>query len=135
MKPYWITLVFLLLFHTIQAQTAPSFSYQQELIKKSDKQYKASWILLGTGLAASLTSLALPKGFDSSDGSDNTTAIAVLGYTGFLSIGVSIPLFLASGRNARMAAKLSLESQAVHQPVIGNGPPRNLPTFTLKIPI
>lgn len=108
---------------------------QLDLIRKSDSQYKAGWIFLGSGAALSLTSIAIPRTFDSSDGSSNDGVITFLGVTGFLAICTSIPLFLSAGQNARTAAKLSLESQALIQPIPIPGQASRFPALSLKIPL
>lgn len=135
MKIIWTLLISLFLFQNLQAQTEETISVQQDLMKKSDQQYKAAWILMGAGVATSLTSIAIPVNYDYTDGTDNSTLIAVLGWTGFLSISTSIPLFLASGRNARTAAKLTLQTQAIHQPLIQPSFGKNYPALSLKIPL
>ena len=116
-------------------QSTSAIEHQRDLMKKSDAQYKAGWIFLGTGLALSLTAIAIPNKYDPIDGTNNSRLTSFLGWTGVLSISTSIPLFLSSGYNARMAAKLSLEPQAMHQPNIGPEMPRNIPSLTLKIPL
>lgn len=135
MKIFFAFLVSLLLFQSLHAQTESTISYQQDLMKKSDKQYKAAWIFLGVGVASSLTAIAIPPNYDYNDGSDNSTLINVFAWTGFLSISTSIPLFLASGRNARTAAKLTLQTQAIHQPIFQTTWNRNYPALNLKIPL
>jgi hypothetical protein len=115
-------------------QKAEPSALQLDLIRKSDAQYKAGWIFLGSGTALSLTAIAIPTTFDYSDGSSNGRVISFLGVTGFLAICTSVPLFLSSGQNARMAAKLSLESQALNQPIPLPGQPQHIPSLTLKIP-
>lgn len=108
---------------------------QLDLIQKSDRQYKTGWIFLAGGAALSLTAIAIPTNYDYNDGSSNNTAISILGWTGFLSIGTSIPFFLSAGQNARTAAKLSLESQELNQPVPIPGTSNRIPSLSLKIPL
>lgn len=129
-----LILVVLVAFESL-GQTTSVFEHQQDLMKKSDAQYKAGWIFLGTGLALSITAIVIPRKFDPNDGTSNSRVTSFLGWTGFLSIGTSIPLFLSAGYNARTAAKLSLEPKALHQPNIGGELPRNIPSLTLKIPL
>lgn len=135
MKYVALLLIVFSLGFPVFGQKAESSQLQLDLIRKSDKQYKAGWILLGTGVALSLTAIAIPTNYDYNDGSSNDTAISILSWTGFLAIGTSIPLFLSSGQNARMAAKLSLESQAMMQPIPIPGQPKNFPSLSLKIPL
>lgn len=108
---------------------------QMDLILKSDTQYKAGWAFLGGGLALTMTAIVIPRNYDPNTGNDNRRITSFLGWTGFLSIGTSIPLFLSAGQNARMAARLSLQNQAMHQHVFLPGQPRNVPSLSLKIPI
>ena len=129
-----LTILFLALFAFESfAQTENTLQKQQELMKKSDAQNKAGWIFFGSGLALSLVARAIPIKVDAKN--DNSGIKSVLGWTGILSIGTSIPLFLSSGRNARRAADLSLEAQTLHQPIMGNELPRNFPSISLKIPL
>lgn len=120
--------------HSFGQEAGPS-SIQMDLIRKSDTQYKAGWAFMGGGLALSLTAIAIPRNFDYNSGNSNDRLISFLGWTGFLSIGTSIPLFLSAGQNARMAARLSLQNQALHQPIIVPGQNRSFPSLSLKIPI
>jgi hypothetical protein len=106
-----------------------------DLIQKSDTQYKAGWAFLGGGLALTLTSIVIPRNFNPDTGKDNRRVTSFLGWTGFLSIGTSIPLFLSSGQNARMAARLSLQNQTVNQPIHIPGQARSIPSLNLKIPL
>lgn len=132
--------IFAFLFLTLFAyqslgQNTDTFKYQQDLMKKSDAQYNAGWIFLGTGLALSITAIAIPYKYDPNDGSSNSRLTSFIGWTGFLSISTSIPLFLSAGYNARTAAKLSIEPKALHQPNFGGELPRNIPSLALKIPL
>lgn len=129
-----LLLVTLLAFESA-AQDTNTLSLQQDLMKKSNTQYKAGWIFLGSGLALSLSSIVIPNRYDYVDDSSNERFLSILGWTGFLSISTSLPLFLSAGRNARMAAKLSLENQSLNQPNIGNGLPKTYPALSLKIPL
>lgn len=132
--------IFAFLFLTLFAfkalgQNTDTFKYQQDLMKKSDAQYNAGWIFLGTGLALSIAAIAIPYKYDPNDGSSNSRLTSFIGWTGFLSISTSIPLFLSAGYNARTAAKLSIEPKALHQPNFGGELPRNIPSLALKIPL
>lgn len=116
-----------------EAQTKKLATTPSELLKKSDDQYKAGLILVSAGTALTLTSIALPNTYDYNDGSSNQSLISVLAWTGTLSIITSVPLFLAAGNNARLAARLSLENQAIHQPIYLPGHVRNIPSLSLRI--
>ena len=135
MKHVFLSLIVVLLGFPVFGQQPEPSPLQLDLIRKSDNQYKAGWILLGTGAALSLTAIAIPTNYDYNDGSSNNTAISILSWTGFLAIGTSIPFFLSAGQNARLAARLSLESQALIQPIPIPGKSNRIPSLSLKIPL
>jgi hypothetical protein len=108
-------------------------NYQEELMKKSDAQFKMGWILLGTGSALTLATIAIPNNYDYLSNSTNQGFQRVMGWTGFLSISSSIPFFLASGRNGKTAAKISLQSKSIEHPFPVQI--RNYPSLALKIPL
>ncbi|WP_111671293.1 hypothetical protein [Algoriphagus litoralis] len=135
MKPIFLSLILFSFYFQAFGQKVEPSQLQLDLIGKSDAQYKAGWIFLGSGTALSLTALVIPRTYDYNDGSSNNRVISFLGWTGFLAIGTSIPLFLSAGQNARMAAKLSLESQSSIQPIPIPGQPRHFPALSLKIPL
>ncbi len=135
MKHVFLSLIVVLLGFPVFGQQPEPSPMQLDLIRKSDNQYKAGWILLGTGTALSLAAIAIPNNYDYNDGSSNNTAISILSWTGFLAIGTSIPLFLSAGQNARLAARLSLESQALIQPIPIPGKSNRIPSLSLKIPL
>jgi len=120
---------------SMNAQTGKLATTQVSLMEKSDSQYTAGWIFLGTGTALVLTSWALPNTYDSSDGSSNQKLISFLGWTGALAIITSVPLFLSAGQNARMAARLSLQNQTLYQPLPFGESQRSIPSLNLKIPL
>lgn len=136
MKKLLFTIVLILFGVNFQAeaQTKKLATTPSELLKKSNDQYKAGLILVSAGTALTLTSMALPRTYDYYYGSSNQTLISVLAWTGTLSIITSVPLFLSAGNNARLAARLSLENQAIHQPIYLPGQERNIPSLSLRIP-
>lgn len=107
----------------------------QELLELSNLQYKVGLILVGSGTTLVVSSLIIPSNFDPSDGSSNQRLKSFLSVTGFLTILTSVPLFLSSGSNARMAASLYLKNQEIHQPLLQPGQPTNIPALTLRIPL
>lgn len=117
------------------SQTNISNQNQLDLIRKSENQNKVGWIFLGGGLAMAITSIAIPNTFDSYTGESNSEMISVLGWAGAISIAVSIPIFLSSGSNARMAAKLGLHNQAINQPFPIGIHFGSIPSLSLKIPL
>jgi len=116
-----------------QSNSVPSTT--EELLELSNLQYKAGLILVGSGTTLVVSSLIIPRKFDASDGSSNQRLKSFLSVTGFLTIVTSVPLFLSSGSNARMAAGLYLQNQAIHQPVLQSGQPASIPALTLRIPL
>lgn len=123
-----------LCFKALGQNSQPSQT-QLDLIQKSDSQYKAGWIFLGSGTALIITAIAIPYRYNDMEGSNNQRLTNFLTWTGILSVSTSIPLFLSSGSNGRMAAKLSLESQALNQPVPIFGRNNPIPSLSLKIPL
>lgn len=134
MKHSFLALMMSVLSFNVLGQNAEPSSLQLDLIHKSDTQYKAGWIFLGGGTALALTAMVIPRNFDYDNGSNNTRVKSFLGWTGFLSISTSIPFFLSAGQNARMAARLSLENQTLHQPILLPGQPGSIPSLSLRIP-
>lgn len=135
MKYLFLSLMLLSLSFKGLAQNQQPSSLQLDLIQKIDTQYKAGWIFLGGGTALTLTAIIIPRNFDYDNGSNNTRVISFLAWTGVLSISTSIPLFLSAGQNARMAARLSLENQAIYQPIPLPTQMKNIPSLSLKIPL
>jgi hypothetical protein len=135
MKYLFLSLILLSICTESIGQTVGPSALQLDLIQKSDTQYKAGWIFLGGGTALILTSIVIPRDFDYDSGTNNTRVISFLAGIGVLSISTSIPLFLSAGQNARMAARLSLENQAIYQPIPLPTQMRNIPSLSLKIPL
>lgn len=98
-----------------QQNSSPKYDFKQEdYLTKSKKQKTFAWVLVGGGAALAVVGLAIPKGekdgFDILTWSDtykneDIKASFILG--GALSMGGSIPLFIASGRNKRKALAAS----------------------------
>lgn len=135
MKNLCLTLILMGIIFQSNGQTAYPSQIQADLMKKSDNQYKAGWILLGSGAALILTAIAVDPNYEDYYSSNDNTASTILAWTGFLSISTSIPVFLSAGRNARTAAKLSIETQALNQPIPFPGQPNRIPSLSLKIPL
>jgi hypothetical protein len=134
MKNLFLFLLLIGFFFKAQSQELkPVLSVHEELVKKTDSQFKTGMILIGAGSAMALTAMALPSASNDYYGSRSNTAKRILGWTGFLSISTSIPFFLASGRNGRTAAKISLQSQLLDSKIPVSI--RSYPSFALKIPL
>ncbi|MCL6259575.1 hypothetical protein M3O96_10770 [Aquiflexum sp. TKW24L] len=135
MKRYFLAVILLGISFYSPAQSNSVLTTPQELLELSNQQYKAGLILVGGGTTFVVTSLIIPRKFDDSDGSSNERLKSFFLVTGLLSIMTSVPLFLSSGSNARMAAQLSLQNQTVYQPIFLPGQPREIPALTLRIPL
>lgn len=135
MKNLVIIILLMGITFSMNAQTGKLATTQASLMKKSESQYTAGWVFLGTGTGLILTSWALPNTYDSSDGSSNQKLISFLGWTGALAIITSVPLFLSAGQNARLAARLSLQNQTLYQPISIPWQPKSFPSLSLKIPL
>ncbi|MCH6202012.1 hypothetical protein MMU07_20720 [Aquiflexum sp. LQ15W] len=133
MKTFFLAVILLGMAIYSYGQSKSMLTTTQELSELSDLQFKAGLILVGGGTTLVVTSLVIPRKFDYSDGSGNQRLRSFLTVTGLLSIMTSVPLFLSSGSNARMAAQLSLQNQAVYQPIFLPGQPRDIPALTLSI--
>lgn len=103
-----LVLVGLKSFGQMQADTSsPRYHY----LKKSQNQKTAGWIMLGAGTAmAAIGLVQFSQEFDFSGGGDGAAALSSVGFLAMLG---SIPLFIASGRNARKAATVSLNTEPV----------------------
>lgn len=110
-----------------------SQTLREDLVRQSETQFKAGLMFLGGGTALAITAIALPNNYNYLEGTGNRRARNFLGWTGILSISTSIPLFLSSGSNGRTAAKLSLQSQAIHTPL--PSPLASYPSLSLKFPL
>jgi hypothetical protein len=133
MKTFFLAVILLGISFYSPAQSNSVLTTPQELSELSDSQFKAGLILVGGGTTLVVTSLVIPIKYDDFDGSSNQRIRSFLTVTGLLSIMTSVPLFLSSGSNARMAAQLSLQNQAVYQPIFLPGQPRDIPALTLRI--
>jgi len=108
-------------------------------LKKSQNQITASRILMIGGGVMFLTGIILVADdvggiFDPED-KDNSGVSTVLLVGGGAAAIISIPLYLASKRNARMAASLSFGSTRLPQMAKGNIRTKNLPSLRLTIPL
>ncbi|OOG78631.1 hypothetical protein [Algoriphagus sp. A40] len=135
MKNLLFTILLFGLIFQAQSQTKNLATTPSELLKKSNNQYKTGLILIGSGTAFLLTAIAMPPTYSDYDGSSNHTVKSILSLTGAISIIVSVPVFLSAGQNGRLAARLSLENQALNQPISFPGHPKSMTALSLKIPI
>lgn len=134
MKKLFFVLLFLGLgAHSFAQESKPNQALLEDLVKRSESQYKGGMAFLGGGAALIITAIAIPRRFDYMNGNNNQRTINFLSWTGILSIGTSIPLFLSSGYNGRTAAKLSLQSQALQTPLPNKT--GTYPAISLRLPI
>lgn len=131
-------LLFILLFlgssvHGFAQKSNLDQALLEDLVKKSESQYKGGMAFLGGGTALLITAIAIPTRFDYMNGTSNYRRRNFLTWTGILSISTSIPLFLSSGYNGRTAARLSLQSEALLTPLPSQV--RSYPSLSLKLPL
>jgi hypothetical protein len=113
------------------AQEETPTALHLELAAKSERQYKNGMRFMITGASLTIINWIIPSSYDYQTGRDNSGVKAALGTTGSLAFLASIPFFLESGSNGRLAAKLGLANQALHTPVSRGA----FPAFAIKIPL
>ena len=97
---------------TFCQETEPSPALtKQDYLHKSKSQRTAAWTTLGGGAALLTTGFLLAYGEP-----DAASAFAVIGLTSTL---ISIPLFIASSRNKRKAAKVSTSIKFEEDVLVG----------------
>ena len=101
MKSFILIVALLLTLQTIFSQQT-----KQDHLQKSKKQKTTAWIMLGGGTAVGLIGLSKIN-LAGSDREINNTPGTIMFFTGLASSIASIPVFIASKRNKRMAMKLS----------------------------
>lgn len=126
MKKLLITVLIIGVPFLVTAQTPNPLITSADLMKKSDSQFTGGIIFVSAGSA-----LILADAFHQSTGPGDGTMSLI----GAALVIIGVPLVVASGNNARLAAKLSLKNQSIHQPSIIPGQPRNVPSLSLKIPL
>jgi hypothetical protein len=104
--------------------------------EKSKNQKTAAWVMLGGGVAISIVGIigvnANYSLFEENSAADTYAVVTLIG-TG-LALG-SIPLFIASGRNARKAANLSFKAQPVFSPQQMGFVRKVQPAISIQIPL
>ena len=112
---------------------------KEDYLQKSKRQKTAAWILSSGGAALFIIGAAIDSGEPEFNPvcfcyvGSNDGARAALMLAGIGAIGGSIPLFIASGRNKRKAAKLALINQYVPGFQKGILSARAVPSLSLKI--
>jgi len=102
--------------------------------EKSKNQRTVAWVMLGGGIALSIVGIvgASATLFEDNNAADTYSVVAAIGVG--LSLG-SIPLFIASGRNARKAATLSFKAQPIFVPQQNYSVRKSQPAISLQIPL
>lgn len=112
--------------------------YKGVLPEKSRNQKTAAWILLGGGAAITLGNAIWLAGRDPSrfDGS-GVPIETVMSALGLGAITASIPLFIASGRNANKAVSLAFKFKMERAPVpaVGQISLHPFPVLALRLPV
>jgi hypothetical protein len=126
---------------TFSQQTNPAI--QTDYLRKSKNQKTAAWIFLGGGLALVITAAAIPKGESTglefnpftiiSEGHENDEIKAVLALSGLVSMLGSIPFFVASGKNKRLAARFSFRLEKTGRLQPGGLAGKRVPSLAIKI--
>jgi len=140
--------VFIIGMNSFCQQTENLQSIQKtDYLHKSKKQKTAAWILLGGGIAMTITGTVIyhnaynkaaeedPFGTLLTLGTNVNPGGAVLAIVGLLSTIGSIPLFIASGKNKRKASSVSTSFKMENAPVIQRASlvKRSYPALSLKI--
>ncbi|MDB5249188.1 MAG: hypothetical protein JWQ40_3582 [Segetibacter sp.] len=144
MKKVIFSLALLLFLVKTFGQTTDTTFSSEYYLQKSRDQKSGGALMLLAGTA--MSSIALIMGLHQlSDAVFNTfsdtppkkagAATEVLFYTGIgLSLG-SLPLFIASKRNSRVAATISLHNQKTLYPQQNSVALKNQPALTLRVPL
>lgn len=140
----------IILFIMLLIMSAASFSQEtkpspaltkQDYLLKSKHQKTAAWVLLGGGLALTVTGIIVYSNYVTS-ANDPFTLLAransggaggVLTAIGVLAMGGSIPLFLASGKNKKRAMSVSFKNETAPQIQKGGFVSLPVPSLALKI--
>ena len=103
-------------------------------MQKSRVQKTTAWVMLGTGVGIFIIGAvgATNNVFVDENATNTYGVVALLGAG--LALG-SIPVFIASGHNARKAATLSLKNQNILFPQQNSFVRRSQPTISIDIPL
>jgi len=107
-------------------------------LKRSKNQKNTAWILLGGGTALAIIGvIGFEQNFDVWGDNDSYTRTDIFGFvllTGIVADLVSIPFFISSSHNKKVASSLSFGNQPIYAPM-GKSYSLNVrPTMTLRIP-
>jgi hypothetical protein len=122
-----------------QTEPNPTLS-KQDFLLKSKKQKTTAWILLGGGTGLAMTGLvmglsdlgeAFGRAYTGQNGSVNSEAAGTVFLVGLGGMVGSIPLFVASGRNKRIAMSLSFKNETTPQIQKNSLVQENIPSLKL----
>ena len=101
------------------AGPAPGFHFpglKEEYLKRSKRQKRTAWILLGTGVALIGTGIAVAAAHDE-DAIVAGVSLVFIGGPGLITSLISIPFFIASARSKRKAEAISSSVELLQSPV------------------
>lgn len=113
-------------------------------LERSRKQKTDAWSLAGTGTALLITAMVIPRGDEQGYSAlslytqkeyENDGLKAVISLAGIACLGVSIPLFIASGKNRRRAENISLHirNSARGIPMVNGYSPSRHPELMVRL--
>ena len=133
-----ITLLIMLAISTNLFSQQTSADKKSNYQSKSKNQKKVALIMLGGGATLALTGILIPKGelthvgFLGND-YENDGVKGVFQLTGFVSMLGSIPLFIASSKNKRKAASISINNEKIQTLQKGSFAYKFVPAVRLTI--
>ena len=137
-----MSLLLMLSMNLVSQQNEPTSTLtKQDYLQKSKHQKTAAWILLGSGTALIIAGSAIALNDATNDiigvwvgqsdpGDNGGTALFLAGVA---VAGVSIPLFIASGRNKRKAMEFSLNNQKIMMQPYRGFASRVAPSLSLRV--
>ena len=133
-----ITLLIMLAISTNLFSQQTSADKKSNYQSKSKNQKKVALIMLGGGATLALTGILIPKGEVTHVGFlgndyENDGVKGVFQLTGFVSMLGSIPLFIASSKNKRKAASISINNEKIQTLQKGSFAYKFVPAVRLTI--
>jgi hypothetical protein len=140
MKKIVSTLICILSVMYCFCQTSKSLMSKDDYLKKSKNQRTAAWIMAVSGSTALIVGSALAADdFENvinpgpTPDHDNSDLAVVLAVSGAAAVVGSIPLFIASGKNRKIAYSLSFKSEKAPAPKAGSIVFQKMPAVSLKV--
>ena len=124
------TSLLLIIFNSSFSQSIQekSTAIQTDYLKKSKNQKTAAWILVGVG---SLSTLLGTIQVNPDYGENNNSTFLLVG--GLVTLGASVPLFIASARNKKKAMSLTFKNETTQQFLKASVKHRNIPSLNFKL--